>query len=431
MKPLYTAIIAIVVIAIIIGSVGAYVYVNSNSAPSPTPTPIPTATPTTNPSATPTPTTTAHPTSTPTTNPSATPTPAPTASPTLAPATLNGAGGTLVAPLMSVWQHAYESVRSQITVNYNAVGSGTGIANFQAQIVDFGETDAPMTTAQYAALPSGTTAITIPIAASAVVPAYNLPLTNGSICQNGLNFTGSILADIFLGNIVNWDDAAIQNINPTVPLPHHQIITVHRSDGSGTMFAFTDYLSQASTAWANGPGKGTSVTWPNPGGVAIGAPKNSGVAGAISGNQYSIGPLEVAYVLQNPGLIYYGAVQNAAGNYVLATIPTISSALTAGASTGLPAGNAAWTTVSMVDNVYTNTTATTAYPVITLTYALAYQQQTSLTQGAALVNFLSWVVNNGQTLGTGLGYVPLPANIIAVDNASLKLITYNGTPILS
>jgi phosphate ABC transporter phosphate-binding protein len=347
-------------------------------------------------------------------------------------ATLNGAGGTLVYPLMTVWQSVYGGVEPQITVNYNPVGSGTGITDFQDQIVDFGESDAPMTAAQYAALPSGKTALTIPISASAVVPAYNLKLANGSILGNGLNFTGTVLANIFLGNITTWNDTQIQSLNPTIPLPGTPITTVHRSDGSGTMFAFTDFLSEASPTWNTTVGKSTSPPWPTTP-LETAAPKNAGVAAAIAENNGAIGPLEIAYILENTGQtsLYYGRVQNAAGNFILANVTNIAAALQAGASSGLPAGNATWTNVSMVDNIYNDAAATNIYPIATLTYALVYEQQSSYTQGAALVNFTSWIVNLGQTDGEGLGYVPLPANIVAVDNATIKLITYDGTPIES
>jgi phosphate transport system substrate-binding protein len=380
MKTTYIIALAAVVIVIIIGSVFAYTYLTGSTTP--------------------------------------------TSTSKLAAATLNGSGGTLVFPLMSVWQSVYEQIEPQITVNYNAIGSGAGITQFSQQVVDFGETDAPMTANQYAALPSGTTAITIPISASAVVPAYNIPGIG-----NGLKFTGTVLANIFLGEITSWNDSAITALNPGVTLPNHPIITVHRSDGSGTMFAFTDYLSQASSTWATGPGKGTSVNWPNPGGTAIGAPKNAGVAAAIAETNYSIGPLEIAYEIQNPGQISYGAVQNAAGNYILANVTNTAAALQAGGSSGLPAGNAAWSSVSIVDSIYDNATATNAYPIATLTYILAYQQQSDYVKGAALVNFLTWIINTGQTYGQGLGYVPLPANIVALDNTAIGLITYKGTPI--
>ena len=202
-------------------------------------------------------------------------------------------------------------------VSYNPEGSGAGISDLQGQRVNFGESDLPLQTADISGLPSGTTALTIPISASAVVPAYNIPLTGSTTVASGLNFTGSILAQIFLGTITNWNDPQIAAINPGVTLPNHQIITVHRSDGSGTMFAFTDYLSQASSTWNSTVGKGKLVNWPNPGGVAVAAKGNGGVALAIIQNQYSIGPLEIAYEIENSNQISYGTVQNAAGTYIL------------------------------------------------------------------------------------------------------------------
>ena len=391
MKNTYIIIAAIVVIVIIIGGVFAYIYVSA---------------------------------------------PAKKSTSTLAAATVNGAGGTLVYPLMTVWQGAYGSAEPQITVNYNPVGSGTGITDFTKQLEDFGESDAPMTAAQYAALPSGTTALTIPISASAVVPAYNVKLANGTVAQNGLKFTGAVLADIFLGTITKWNDPKITALNPGIPLPDTLITTVHRSDGSGTMFAFTNFLYDSSSTWASQVGKpSTSPAWPSAP-AQIAAPKNAGVAAAISETNGAIGPLEIAYILENTGQtsLYYGTVQNAAGNYILATVTNIAAALQAGAAAGLPAGNAAWTSVSIVNNIFNDTAATTVYPIATLTYALVYQNQNynsrSYAESAATVNFLSWIVDSGQSLGKGLGYVPLPANIVSVDDATLKLITYNGTPII-
>ena len=433
MKTTYIIIAAIVVIVIIIGGVFAYKSLSTpaKTTPTPTPTAAPTATPTTAPTATPTtaPTATPKPSATPTPTATPAPTPTPTATP-LASATINGGGGTLVAPLMSVWQGAYGSAEPQITVNYNAEGSGAGITDFKNQVVNFGESDAPMTAAQYAALPANNVALTVPISASAVVPAYNLKLLNGSVCQNGLNFTGAVLANIFLGTVSTWNDSSIQALqSPAVAaqLPNTPIITVHRSDGSGTMFAFSDFLSDASSQFSTTIGESTTPNWVTTPGGTIAAPKNAGVAGAISENNGAIGPLEIAYILENTGQtsLYYGTVENAAGNFILANVTNIAASLAAGASSGLPAGSASWTTVSIVDNIYTNTTATTAYPIATLTYMLIYQNQsavpnTSAAQAAAVVNFASWIVNSGQSLGSGLGYVPLPANIVAVDNTSLE-----------
>lgn len=430
MKTTYIIAIAVVVIVIILGSVFAYTYVSSkSSSPSPTVSPTPSTSPTAQPTATPT----SGPTATPTTAPSPTATPVPTPTPTPAPleaATLTGNGGTLVYPLMETWVAEYGNIEPQISITYNAVGSGAGVTDFITDALgNFGESDAPLTAAQYAAVPSGQTCLTIPITASAVVPAYNLG--EGSNTPT-LNFTGTILAEIFMGQITNWDDSRIAAINPGVTLPNLPIICVHRADSSGTMFAFTNFLSDTSSAWNTtvGPPSTSPSIWPSLPGELEGT-KNAGVATDIGETVGAIGPLEISYILENPGqtLIYYGNVQNAAGNYVQATTTSISAALTAGA-TGLPAGNGVWTTVSIIDNTYKDTSATTLYPIVTLTYALIYQQQTNQAQGAALVNFLSWIVNSGQSLGISEGYVPLPASIITIDNTTLNSVTYNGTPIL-
>jgi phosphate ABC transporter phosphate-binding protein len=358
----------------------------------------------------------------------------------LASATINGAGGTLVYPLMTVWTGAYSSAEPSITVNYNPVGSGTGITDFTKQIVNFGESDAPMTAAQYKALPNGTTALTIPISASAIVPAYNIKLANGSECQNGLNFSGAVLADIFLGNITTWNDPAIQALQSSSvasQLPNTPITTVHRSDGSGTMFAFTNFLYDSSNAWASKVGvPSTTPAWPTTPSEEA-APKNAGVAAAIAEINGAIGPLEISYILENTGETseYYGTVQNAAGNFILANVSNIAGALQAGDNAvPLPAGNAPWTSVSIVNDIFNDSSAATIYPIVTMTYALVYQEQNysgySQADATATVNFLSWIVDSGQSLGTGLGYVPLPANIVAVDDATLKLVTYNGAAVI-
>jgi len=333
--------------------------------------------------------------------------------------TINGAGGTLVYPLMSAWTFAYPQVNPCVHVNYQSIGSGGGIAQITARTVDFGESDAPLTASQYAAIKNGTL-LTIPVSASAVVPAYNIPGV-----PTGLNFTGPILAKIFLGNITMWNDPAIVALNPKANLTGHAITVVHRSDGSGTMYAYTNYLSDASSVWKTGVGKATSVKWP----TGVGCKGNEGVAGCISNTPYSIGPLEIAYEIVNKNLISYGAVQNAAGNFILANINNTQAAISAGGTSGLPAGSAHWTNVSIIDSVFNNTQATTAYPIATFTYALPYQVQTDQAKGSALVSFLWWVVNSGQAAGASIGYVPLPSNVVTLDDTTLNSITYNGSPL--
>jgi phosphate transport system substrate-binding protein len=198
------------------------------------------------------------------------------------------------------------------------------------------------------------------------------------------------------------------------------------------MFAFTDFLYDTSSAWAStvGPPSTSASIWPVLKNELEGS-KNAGVATDIGENVGAIGPLEISYILENPGqtLLYYGAVENAAGNFIQADDTNIAATLAAGAVAGLPAGNATWTGVSIIDNTYKDTTDTTIYPIVTMTYGLIYEKQTNYAQGAALVNFFSWIVNSGQSLGVSEGYVPLPHNIVAIDNATLLLVTYNGTPI--
>jgi phosphate transport system substrate-binding protein len=332
--------------------------------------------------------------------------------------TITGAGSTLVFPLMSSWTFAYHQVESGVQVNYNSIGSGAGIQQITAETVEFGATDAPLSSAQYAGLPA--TVVTIPESISAVVPAYNIPGIG-----NGLKFTGDVLARMFLGTIVYWNDSAIANLNPGVTLPYQAIQIIHRSDGSGTMYAFTNYLTDSNAQWKSQVGYSTTPNWP----TGKGCKGNEGVAGCIENTQYSIGPLEIAYALENPSLIQVGSVQNAAGNYITANDTTVSATVQAGAASGLPAGNGIWTSVSIINSIYNDTSATNAYPITTFTYIVAYQVQTNQVAGEILTNFLWWVVNSGQQAGASIGYIPLPANVVSIDNTSIKSITYNGSPI--
>ena len=434
-KTTYIIIAAIVAIVIIIGGVFAYISISTPAKPAATPTP--TASPTAAPTASPTAAPTAGPTATPEViieTPVPTATPVPTTAP-LASASILGEGGSLVNPLMQTWVSAYELLEPQIQVTYTPVGSGTGITLLQEKLTNFGESDVPLQASDISGLPSGTTALTIPISASAVIPAYNIKLVNGTTCQSGLNFTGTVLANIFLGTVTTWNDPSITALqSPTVAaqLPDAAITVIHRADSSGTMYAFTDFLSQSSSTWATQVGTSKKPAWP----VGLGYSLNSGVADGIIQNPDSIGPLEIAYALLNAGSIYYGNVQNAAGNFITPSVTTAKAALTAGA-TGLPASGSAmsaWSSVSIINNIFTDTAATTAYPITTMTYALVYENQNyasvSAAQAAATVSFLYWIVNSGQSLGPAAGYVSLPANIIALDDANLNLVTYNGTPIL-
>jgi len=339
-------------------------------------------------------------------------------------AILNGAGSTLVNPLMSAWTYNYTILNPNIRVNYASVGSGAGITQIEAKIVDFGASDAPLSFTQYQALTTGNSSNTgvlqIPEVAGAVVPAYNLPGI-----PTGLNFTGQVLANIYLGKITTWNDPALQQLNPTVPLPNQTIFVVHRSDGSGTTFVWTDYLSQVSSVWNQTVGRATSVSWP----LGFGAKGSEGVSGVIQGNQYSIGYMESAYATIDK--LTYGTIQNAAGNFLLASGATAGAAVSSAASEPLPQGYQSWVNVSIVDRVFHNATATNAYPLTTFTYIIVYTHQTSSLKGAALANFLWWLINDAQTGVSKLGYVPLPESVVAIDDATIKLMTYNGNPLLT
>lgn len=413
-----TVIALVVVLVVVIVAAGAYV------ALTPAPTPV-----TTTATATVTATTTAVSTATTTAVSTVTSTSVSTATSALLPAaTVNGGGGTLVFPLMSSWVFAYSQVQPNMQVNYASIGSGAGIAQITAGTLNFGESDAPLSAAQYKALPSGSTLLTVPISDSGVVPAYNIP---GIASTTHLKFTGNVLAEIFLGTIKTWNDPAIAALNPGITLPSNPIVVVHRSDGSGTMYTFTNYLSDSNAQWKTQVGYATSVAWP----TGIGCKGNEGVAGCIANTQYSIGPLEIAYEITNSGAINYGSVQNHAGTFVLANLTNIALAIKAGGSAGLPAGSAPWTGFSVVNNIFNDSTDTQIYPISTFTYALVYQSlsatyaSTSQAQATGVVNFLWWVVNSGQSAGAKIGYPPLPANVVALDDTTLQSVTYNGTPI--
>jgi len=352
-------------------------------------------------------------------------------------ATVTGGGGTLVYPIMQDWINTYQFVQPNIQITYNAVGSGKGISGITSGLYNFGESDAPLTAAQYAALPSGSNLLTIPISDSGIIPAYNIP---GFTAH--LNFTGNVLAEIFYGSITMWNDpriASLQSPSVAAQLPAHAIQVYHRSDGSGTMYGFTQYLSDSNSTWEKNVGFSTgTIAWP----VGVGCLHNAGVAACIAGNPYSIGPLEIAYEIANPGQINFGAVQNHFGNYILANLTNISEALAAGIKNGLPASDAQWSSFSVIQQTFNDTSDKYIYPVSTFTYALVYQSlsasyaSTTQAQAVATLSFISWVVTSGQATGataptTTLGYPPLPSAAVTLDQQLLASITYNGTPVLS
>ena len=328
--------------------------------------------------------------------------------------TLNGAGSTLVAPLMYAWTTYY----TNNTVNYASVGSGAGISDITTKTVDFGASDAPLNPSQRAAIPSPGV-VTIPESAGAAVPVYNLPSVSAT-----LKFTGQILAAIYLGDITNWNNTALQAVNPGVKLPDACITVVHRSDGSGTTFVWSSFLSQENTTWKTTVGFATSVNWP----VGVGAKGNPGVTQTVKSTVDAIGYVDINYALTNG--VAFGAVQNPAGNYIVANITNIASAI-ADSHVVLPSGTGDWYNVSVL-----NAPGAHDYPLATFTYLFvytdlgsAYGSSYSMTKAEALVDFLHWVVTDGQSYAAALYYIPLSSAVVSADQTTINSITYNGSPI--
>jgi phosphate transport system substrate-binding protein len=341
------------------------------------------------------------------------PTTIPTVQPTKAPetVTINGAGATFPYPLISKWSSEYNKIKPEVQINYQSVGSGAGIKQITAKTVDFGASDAPLSEQEYKNV-SGI--LQIPESIGAVVVAYNLPGI-----QNGVKMSGDVIADIFLGKITKWNDPRIVSLNPGIQFPAKDIIVAHRSDGSGTTFVFTDYLSAVSPDWKSKVGKGKSVNWP----VGLGGKGNEGVAGLLSQNPYSIGYIELAYARLNN--ISYAYIKNKAGKFIEPTLEATANAA-AGAVPNLPAGgDASWSSVSIV-----NAQGDNSYPIGSFTYLLVYKDQTDRTKGKTLAEFLWWVVHDGQQYSSGLLYVPLPEEVVSLNEKTIKLMNYNGQPLI-
>jgi len=310
---------------------------------------------------------------------------------------INGAGATFPYPIYSKWFSEYAKVNEGVNFNYQSIGSGGGIRQITAQTVDFGATDGPMTDDQLRSAPAPI--LHFPTVLGGVVPIYNLPGVN-----ENLNFTQAALTGIFLGNITNWNNPEIAKANPGVSLPNKPIVVVHRSDGSGTTFVWTDFLSSASIAWKAKVGKSTSVNWP----VGLGGKGNEGVSALVQQTPYAIGYAELGYATNNK--IPYGKVQNKTGQFVECTAQTISSAA---ASAKMPKDFR----VSIVNPVGQD-----AYPVSSFTWLLVYKQQTDRAKGEALISFLRWMLKEGQKYTEPLGYAPLPSEVIQMEESAIEQI---------
>lgn len=318
--------------------------------------------------------------------------------PLLGQTTLNGAGATFPYPMYSKWFSEYNKLHSDVQINYQSIGSGGGIRQVLAQTVDFGASDGPMTDEQLSQ--AKVKILHIPTVLGAVVPAYNVPGVSGEI-----KFTPDVLANIFLGKITNWNDAAIARVNAGVKFPDQAIIVIHRSDGSGTTFIFTDYLSKVSKEWETTVNKGTSVKWP----IGLGGKGNEGVAGQIRQLQGAIGYVELIYAVQNN--IPYGSVKNAAGTFVKASLEGVTEA--AASAKSMPADFR----VSI-----TNAPGKTAYPISSFTWLLIPVQGKDANRGKILADFLNWMVTDGQKMTTQLAYAPLPENVAEKVKAAIKQV---------
>ncbi|HEY6412744.1 MAG TPA: phosphate ABC transporter substrate-binding protein PstS [Edaphobacter sp.] len=298
---------------------------------------------------------------------------------------INGAGATFPYPIYSKWFSEYSQQHPTVKINYQSIGSGGGIRQVSEGTVDFGASDGPMSDAQISAAKVKT--MHIPTVLGGVVPIYNLPGVS-----KDLNFSGDVIADIYLGKITMWNDPRIAKDNPGVNLPANSILPVYRSDGSGTTYILTDYLSKVSSDWNSKVGKNTSVKWP----TGIGQKGSEGVAGMVRQSPNSFGYVELIYATQNK--MAYGAVKNSSGKFLKATTDGVTAAAAAAAKT-MPADYR----VSI-----TNASGATSYPIASFTWLLIPTHSTDPAKSKALSEFLVWMLDHGQAEAASVGYAPLP-----------------------
>jgi phosphate transport system substrate-binding protein len=314
---------------------------------------------------------------------------------------LTGAGATFPYPMYSKWFDAYHNLHPDIQINYQSIGSGGGIRQVTQGTVDFGASDGPMTDQQMAAFQEkrGTNILHFPTVLGADVPAYNVPGVTAE-----LRFTPEALANIFLAKITKWNDPALAKANPGVTLPDTDIVVAHRADGSGTTYVWTDYLSKVSPEWAKDVGKGTSVKWP----TGLGGKGNEGVSGIIKQTPGCIGYVELIYAVQNH--IPYGSVQNSAGNFIKADLASVTAAAAR---------------VTMPDDFrvsITNSSAADAYPISSFTWLLIPQKIPDGTKKQTIVDFLHWMLTDGQTMTQALAYAPLPKPVVQKEEQAIAKI---------
>ena len=314
---------------------------------------------------------------------------------------INGAGATFPYPIYSKWFDEYGKSHPDLHFNYQSVGSGAGIRQVSEMTVDFGATDGPMNDDQLKA--SKQKLLHFPTVIGADVPTYNIPEIKEEI-----NFTGEALAKIFLGQITKWNDPEIARANPNVKLPEKEIIVVHRSDGSGTTYIWTDFLSKASHDWQEKVGKGTSVNWP----VGLGGKGNEGVSGLIRQTPYSVGYVELIYAIQNK--MDYAKVKNHSGKYIKATLGSVSEA-------------AAGVAKTMPDDFRVSITdppGEGVYPISSFTWLLIPEEIKDAKKGKAIADFLKWMLHDGQNLTEPLSYAKLPNEIVQKEEKAILKIKY-------
>ncbi len=331
---------------------------------------------------------------------------------------LNGAGATFPFPLIDAWRVEYQKIKPEVNINYQSIGSGGGVKQFTEKIVDFGATDAPLTSLE---MEKARETVHIPETIGSIIISYNIP----EIPDSGLKLTGPILAGIYLGQITKWNDPQIQKLNPDLLLPAQNIIVAHRSDGSGTTFVWTDYLSKVSNEWKAQVGKGKSVQWP----AGIGAPGNEGIASTIQSTPYAIGYVELSYALATK--MTYAYLENQEGNFVEPSIDSVRAAVSSSAKL-LPRGDESWEQVSTTD-----APGKDSYPISSFSYLLLYKELStnprinSLDKARALVDFVHWVITDGQQFADDLGYVALPDDVVILNQDTLSSLTYKGQPVLT
>jgi phosphate transport system substrate-binding protein len=320
---------------------------------------------------------------------------------------LNGAGASFPYPLYSRWIAEYCRLEKNVQINYQSIGSGSGIQQFSQKVIDFGGTDAPMSDEQLSGVPGEV--LHVPMVMGAVAVTYNIPEV-----KSGLRLSQDVLADIYLGKIKKWNDQRLKDLNPEVALPDRAILVVHRSDGSGTTNIFTDYLSSVSPEWKQKVGQGTAVNWP----AGVGGKGNEGVSRQVQATEGSIGYVELAYAIMNK--LPYALLKNSDGLFVEPSVEGTMAAA-AGAADKMPDD----LRVSIV-----NAPGPGAYPIAGYTYILVYREQSDPAKGKALVKFLWWAVHEGDQTAINLHYAPLPEEVQKKVEVKLKSVSFKGKPLL-